>query len=325
MVSLQAYLKSLTLISLIFQLSANGWAQNYPIKPIRLVVSNSPGSNADLLARVIAPLLSTALGRQIFVDNRPGAGTTIGTEIVAKAPADGYTLLNVNMAAAVNESLYPNRNYNLVRDFAPVTQMVSSSSVLVVHPSVPVKSVSDLVKLATAKPGVINYGHAGVGSVTFLGAELFKTIADINMMAIPYRGGGEVVTALISGEVSVYFAPLSPVLPHIRRDTLRVLAVLNDRRLAALPQYPTIAEAGYPRYKCDSWYGLLAPVKTPKEIIEIIHKATLAVLNNPDVIGNLDRLGFAPVGNQPEELAALIKSEVNTWGEIARRTGMTAN
>ena len=324
MTILQIHLKLFTLILLLCQLSANSWAQNYPTKPVRLVVSNSPGSNADFVARILAPPLSSVLGQQVVIDNRPGAGTTIGTEFVARALPDGYTVLSANMPAAINETLYPNRNYDLLRDFAAVTQLVSSSSVLVVHPSLPVKSVGDLVKLAKAKPGVINVGHAGVGSVTYLAAELFKMIADIDIVLIPYRGGGEAVSAILSGEVSVYLAPLTPVLPHIQKGTLRALAALNDRRLKALPQYPTIAEAGYPSYKCDSWYGLLVPAKTPKEIIEAIRRAASEVLYKPEIVKHLDGLGFTPVGNQPQEFAAFIRSEVDTWGKIVRRAGITA-
>ncbi len=313
------------LIALLCAVWHEGSAQNYPMKPIRLVVANSAGSNADFLARIIAPPLSGLLGQQVFVDNRPGAGTTIGTEFVARAQADGYTLLSVNMPAAVNETLYPKRNYNLIRDFTPITQLVSSSSLLVVHPSLPVKSVTDLVKLAKAKPGVINVGHAGVGSVTFLGAELFKVLAEVDVALIPYRGGGEVINALLSGEVSVYFAPLTPVLPHVQRGRLRAVAALNEKRLKVLPEYPTIGEAGYPGFKCDSWYGLLAPIKTPTQIVDKIHRASLEALNRPDVIARLDDLGFAPVGNQPQEFGDFMKSQVDMWGTIVRRARITAD
>jgi len=317
-------LGTVALLGFVCHVGADGWAQNYPAKPIRLVVANSPGSNADFLARIIAPELGGLLGQQVFVDNHPGAGTTIGTELVARAQPDGYTLLSVNMPAAVNETLYPKRNYNLIRDFTAITQLVSSSSLLVVHPSLPVKSVGELVKLAKAKPGVINVGHAGVGSVTFLAAELFKTLADVDVALIPYRGGGEVVNALVSGEVSVYFAPLTPVLSHVRAGRLRAIAALNNKRLKALPQYPTIGEAGYPDFKCDSWYGLLAPAKTPTAIIDKIHHAALDALNKPDVIVRFDQLGFTPIGNQPQEFANFIKSQVDMWGTIVRRTGIAS-
>lgn len=307
------------------QFAANGWAQGYPAKTVRYLVPMSAGSGADTIGRIVAAGLAQAFGQQVIVDNRTGAAGNIGAEIAARAPADGYTLFQASMTHAANVSLYRNLPYDLVRDFAPVTLLASSPSVVVVHPSLPVRSIGELVRLAKAKPGAINYASTGVGSATFLAAELFKSLAGIDLQHVPYKGGGESLASVVTGETSVYFAPLAPALPLIRQVRLRPLAVTTARRLPLLPEYPTVVEAGYPGYASGNWYGVVVPVKTPKETIAAIHGATFSALKNPNVSKRLTDLGYIIAGNQPEEFAVHIKSEIATLAKIIQQTGVTVN
>jgi tripartite-type tricarboxylate transporter receptor subunit TctC len=322
---LRPCVKLLALLCLICQFAATGWAQSYPAKIVRLLVPFSPGSGSDTIGRIIAGGLTEVFGQQVIVDNRAGAAGNIGAEIAAKAPPDGYTLFEVNMGHAANVSLYRNLPYDLMRDFAPVTQFVSSPAVVVVHPSLPVKSIAELVKLAKARPGAINYSSGGAGTPTFVAAELFKGQAGIDLLHVPYRAGGEALTAVIAGETSVYFAPLAPALPQIRQGRLRALAVTSAKRLSLLPEYPTVAASGYPGYESGNWYGIMVPAKTPKETIATIRGAAIAVLNNPNVSRRLNDLGYVAVGDQPEEFAAHLRSEIDNLGKILRRLRVTAD
>lgn len=305
-------------------LAVQGWAQSYPAKVVRLIVPSSPGSGFDVIGRIIAGGLTEAFGQQVIVDNRAGANGNIGAEIAAKAPPDGYTLLLAAASHPANVILYRNLQFDLVRDFAPVTLLATSPSVVVVHPSLPVKSIGDLVRLAKARPGAINYGSTGVGSTTFIGAELFKEKAGVNLVHVPYRGGGEAMTAALSGEVSVYFPPLAPALPYIRSGRVRTLAVTSAKRFPLLSEYPTVAESGFPGFQFGSWNGIIVPVKTPKETIAKIHGATMSALKNPDVNKRLNDLGYIIVGDQPEQFGAFIKSEIESLGQILRDLRGTA-
>lgn len=300
---------------------AAAWAQTYPSKVVRYLIPTPAGSGADAIGRIVAGGMAQAFGQQVIVDNRGGAANNIGAEIAAKAPPDGYTLFQATLTHAVNVTLYPKLAYDLVRDFAPVTQLASSPYMLVVHPSLPVKTTKELVSLAKAKPGAITYSSGGTGSSTFLAAELFKEQAKINMLHVPYRGGGEALTAVMSGETSVYFAPVAIALPFVRERRFRALAVTTHKRLAVMPEYSTVAEAGYPEYASGNWFALLVPVKTPKETIATIRTAALAALKNPDVAKRLTDLGYVIVGDQPEELAAHMRSEIDKLGKIIKRTG----
>ena len=315
---------SLLAACVIAALGADASAQNYPAKIVRYLIPTPPGSGADVIGRIVAGGLSQVYGQQVIVDNRSGAGNNIGAEIAAKAPADGYTVFQGSLTHAVNMTLYRNLAYDLVRDFAPVIQLASSPYVLVVHPSLPARSVADLVKLARAKPGAINYASAGTGTSTFLAAELLKDMAAINMVHVPYRGGNEALTSVMSGETSVYFAPFAIALPLIRDGRFRPLAVTTSKRLPAMPDYPTVAEAGYPGYLSGNWFGLLVPAKTAKEIIASLHKAATTVLNNNDVVRRLRDLGYVIIADHPDEFAAHIRSEIDKLGKIIRRTGVTA-
>jgi len=311
------------LIGLVCIGASSSWAQRYPAKVVRLLVPFSPGSGSDTLGRIIAGGMTDVFGQQVIVDNRAGAAGNIGAEIAAKAPPDGYTLLLANLGHAANVSLYRNLPYDVVRDFAPVTQLASAPAIVVAHPSLPVRSLDELVKLAKARPGAINYASGGVGTPTFVAAELFKAQAGVNLLHVPYRAGGEALTAVLSGEVSIYFSPLATALPHMRQGRLRPLAVTAAKRVPVLPEYPTVAELGYPGYQSGNWYGLLVPAKTPKEIIAAIRAAAVAALNNETISRRLADLGYVAIGDQPEEFAAHIKAEIESLGRILRESRIT--
>jgi tripartite-type tricarboxylate transporter receptor subunit TctC len=307
--------------ALVFALAAvhsAAYAQQYPAKPVRFVVPFSPGSGSDTIARIVASALPEALGQPVIVDNRAGAAGNIGAELAAKAPADGYTMLLVILGHAANVTLYRNLTYDLVRDFAPVTQLASTPSILVVHPSLPVKSVAELVKLARAKPGAINYSSGGVGTPTFIAGELFKLHSKVDLLHVPYRAGGEALTAVVAGETSVYFAPIAPALPHVRAGKLRALAVTSKARLPVLKDYPTVAESGYPAYQTGNWYGLVVPARTPPEIVTTLNKAALNVLRNPAVNRKLVDSGYLVIGDTPGEFGAHIKSEIANLAKVLK-------
>jgi tripartite-type tricarboxylate transporter receptor subunit TctC len=280
---------------------------------------------SEVVGRLIAQGMTDAIGVQVFVDVRAGAGGNIGAEIAARAPADGYTLLQITQAHTVNVSLFRSLAYDVVRDFAPVTRTDLSPLIVVVHPSLPAKSIGDLVKLAKAKPGAISYSSAGVGTSTFLAAELFKIMAGVDMLEVPYKGGAPAQTAVIAGEVSVYFAPIATALPFIREGRLRALAVGTTQRVSMLPDYPTVAESGYPGYESSNWHGLVVPAKTPQEMIARIHAAAVSALKRPEIGKRMRDLGFTPIGDQAEEFAAFIKADIEKWRRIVRQKGLTAD
>ena len=294
-------------------------AQPYPARSVRLVVPFSPGSGSDSIGRILARGLTHAFGQQVVVDNRAGAAGNIGAELAARAPPDGYTVLLVNMGHAANVLLYKNLGYDLRRDFAPVTQVVSSPAVVVVHPSMLAKSLPELIELARGRPGDIAYCSEGIGTPGFLAGELFKHHARVKLLHIPYRSGAEAITAVLTGEVSVYFAPMANALPNIRQGKLRPLAVTSSKRLAVLPEYPTVAEFGYPGYQAGNWYGLAVPAKTQTEIIASIRGATLNALRMPETSKALGDLGYVTVGDEPEEFAAHIQSEIDKLKRILKQ------
>jgi tripartite-type tricarboxylate transporter receptor subunit TctC len=293
-------------------------AQPYPSRQVRLVVSFSPGSGSDTIGRILARGLTAVLGQQVVVENRAGASGSIGAEMAAKAPPDGHSILLVNMAHAATTLLYKNREYDLLRDFAPVTQVASSPSVVVVHPRVQANSLAELVKLAKARPGDVAYCSGGVGTPTFLAGELFKHHAGVNLLHVPYRSGGEAITAVLTGEVSVYFAPMATALPNLRRGKLRALAVTSSKRVPVLRELPTVAELGYPGYQAGNWYGLAVPANTQAEIIAAIRGATLNALEMPKTRQALTDLGYVLIGDEPEDFGAHIKSEIDKLTRILR-------
>jgi tripartite-type tricarboxylate transporter receptor subunit TctC len=300
-------------------------AQPYPARVVRYVVPTPAGSGADTIGRIVAGGLTQAFGQQVIVENRAGGGNNIGTEYAAKAAPDGYTLLQGSLTNAVNMTLYRRPGYDFVRDFAPVIQLASSPYILIVHPSLPVKSVPELVRLAKARPGAINYASAGTGTSTYLAGELLKELAAIDMVHVPYRGGNEAMTSVMSGETSVYFSPLAITIPFLKDRRLRALAVTTSRRLTVVPEYPTVAEAGYPDYFAGNWFGILVPAKTPPETTAAVREAALKSLGNPDVARRLTDLGYVIVGDRPEEFSAHIRSEIDKLGKIVRKAGLSAD
>jgi len=318
-------MRLLTLVFLTCQFAINGWAQNYPAKPVRYIVASGPGSGADTIGRIVAHGMSDVLVQQVFVDNRAGAAANLAAEIAAKAAPDGYTVFQASQTHAINVSLYSKLPYDLVRDFAPVTLLATSASVVVTHPSVPVKSIRELIKLARAKPGALNYASTGVGTATFLAAELFKAQAGVDLFHVPYRGGGDALIALAAGEVSVYFGPFAPSLPFIQQGKLRALAVTTAKRLSSAPEYPTVAESGFPDYQVGNWYGIVVPANTPKEFISTLRNGVILALNNPNLNRRLTDLGYVIAGNQPDEFAAHIRSDIEMLAKVIRATGVKAD
>jgi tripartite-type tricarboxylate transporter receptor subunit TctC len=292
----------------------------YPVKPIRLIVPFAAGSTNDIVARLIAPPLSEALGRQIVIDNRAGAAGNIGSEMAANSPPDGYTLTIVGIANAVSMSLFSKPGYDAVRDFAPVSWLVSGSFLLTVHPSVPAKSVKELIAFARARPGQINVATSGAGIV--LMSELFQSMAKIKFSNVTYRSTPYALTALMSGEASVGFPGTSAAAPHVRAGKLRGLGVTTAKRSPTAPEIPPIADAGVPGYDAGGWYGLAVPAKTPSEIVARLHAESIKALNRPDVKERFAATDLVPVGAGPEQFAAHIRSEVEKWGKVVKATGM---
>ena len=304
-------------VLLLLLISTTGAAQPFPSKPIRCIVPSSPGGGADTTTRLVAAALPALLGEQVIVENRAGASGNIGTAAAAKSAPDGYTWLMINNAQAANATLQKDPGFDLLRDFAPVTQVDSATHLVLVHPSVPASSIKELVALAKSKP--LDYASAGTGTVTFLAAELFNAQAGISLRHVPYKGGGESLLSIVRGETSVYFSPLSVALGHVRANRVRALAVTSKARLPFLPEIPTVAESGYPDYEFNLWNGFLVPANTPKEVIAVIHRAVIAALNTPEVKKRFQELGTSPVGSQPEEFGAFIKSEVESTAELVKK------
>ena len=296
-------------------------AQPYPQKPIRLVAPFAPGGGTDILARLVGQKASEMLGQQLIVDNRGGAGGTIGTDIAAKAPPDGYTLILVSASHAINPGLYQNLPYDSVSDFAPITQIATSPGILVVNPSLPVKSVKDLIALARAKPGQINYASAGSGTPPHLAGELFKVMAKIDMVHVPYKGNAPAFTDVIGGQVSLIFPTMPSAMPFIKSGKLRPIAVTSAKRSPVAPDIPTIAESGLPGYEATSWYGILAPARTPPQIVARLHEVLVSVIGAPDMKDKLAAQGLEPVGNTPQQFAAVIKSEIVKWTKVVKAAG----
>lgn len=311
-------LRAFLMAVLVASLTHVACAQPYPAKPIRFIVPFSAGSGSDTIARIVSAALPEVLGQQVIVDNRAGAAGNIGAEVAAKAPPDGYTMMLVILGHAANVTLYKSLTYDLVRDFSPVIQLASTPSILVVHPSLPVKSVAELVMLAKAKPGAMNYSSGGVGTPTFIAGELFKLQAKVNILHVPYRAGGEALTAVLSGETSVYFAPIAPALPHVKAGRLRALAVTSTSRLPLLQEYPTVAEVGYPSYQTGNWYGVAVPARTPSEIVATLNKAILNGLRNPAVNKRLTDSGYLVIGDTPDQFASHIKAEIANLERILK-------
>jgi len=300
-------------------------AQAYPSKPIRMVVPFPAGGGIDTVARVIAPKLAESLGQPVIIDNRVGASGTVGTEAVAKAAPDGYTLLATFASHAQNASLYPKLGYDTVKDFAPITLIATVPNILVINPSLPVKTVKELVALAKKHPGEILYASIGNGTPAHLSAELFNSMAGIRMTHVPYKGAAASIVALISGETQLTFTTVLVAMPHIKSGRLRALGVASLKRSTVLPDVPTIDEAGVRGYESNAWYGLLAPARTPQSILDQLHRETVKTLQNNDVRDNLKGQGAEPVGNAPREFAVIIADEIEKWRRVVLATGARAD
>jgi tripartite-type tricarboxylate transporter receptor subunit TctC len=295
---------------------------NYPEKPIRMVVGFPPGSAPDTVARLLGQKLAEALGKPVVIDNAAGVAGNIATERVAKAAPDGYTLgLPGQSQLVINPSLYK-LAYDPVKDFAPVSQVTVSPIMLVVHNAVPAKSVKELVALAKAQPGGLTFASGGSGSLTHMPAELFKSLAGLDIRHIPYKGVPLAIPDLLSGRVTMMFSPTSIVLPLAREGKLRALALTSLRRSSALPELPTIAESGYPGFEVTGWIGLLAPARTPATIVRKLHLETVKALALPDLRAKFADLGLEPIGNSPDEFVAVIKSEIPKWAKVIKESGI---
>jgi len=303
-------------------LAGGAHAQNYPTRPIRMVVPFTPGGSTDILARFIGQKLTEAWGQQVVIDNRPGAGGTIGLEIAARAKPDGYTLVMAHIGTlAVNPTLYEKLSYDPVKDFQPITQVAMVPNMLAVHPALPAKSVKELVGLARAKPGGLNCGSGGNGSAAHLACEYFKLKAQVNIVHIPYRGTAPAVTDLIAGQISMMITGVPPLLQQVKAGKLRGLAVATSKRLPLLPEYPTIAEAGVPGYEASQWYGVLAPAGTPRPIVDRLYKGIADALARPDAKERLAADAAEAVGSTPEEFGAFIKAEIARWAPVVKASG----
>lgn len=300
-------------------------AQPYPTKQIRIIVPQPPGGSTDLLARPLAQRIGDSFGRIVVVDNRSGAGSTIGTALAAEAAPDGYTLLIVAASFTANPSLYKNLTHDPARDFAPITMLTSIPSLLVVHPSLPVKSVKDLIALAKAKPSQLNFGSSGIAGGTHMSMELFKYETGIEMVHVPYKGGSSAVIGLVSGEVHLMMATIPTVLPYIKMGKLRALAVSTERRSGVVPEVPTIAESGAPAFEYASWIGLLAPAKTPQAIIARLNAEAIKAINSPEMKNMLAQDASEIVGNTPEQFASIIKTEIARWINVNKVARISAN
>ena len=297
--------------------------QNYPVKPIRMVTAEAGGGN-DFLARMLAPGLTESLGQQAFVDNRGGAGGVIAAEIVAKAPPDGYTLLVYASNIWVIPLLRADAPYDVMRDFAPITWAAKSPNTVAVHPSVPVKSIGELIALARARPGALNYGSGGSGATTHLAAELFKFMAGVNIVRISYRGNAPAMTDLLAGQVHIMFSTASSVTPHVRSGRLRALAVTSAQPSALAPGLPTVAASGLPGYESISIYGVFAPARTPAAIIARLNQEMVRIVNKPEVREKFLNSGVETVGSSTEEYVAAIKADIARMGKLIKDAGIRA-
>jgi tripartite-type tricarboxylate transporter receptor subunit TctC len=296
-------------------------AQTYPARPVRIVVPFPPGGTSDILARTIGARLGESLGQPVVVENRPGAGGNIAADHVAKSPPDGYTLIMGTSSLAISQSLYKKLSYDLVRDFAPITQAVNYANLLVVHPSAGVASVGELLAAARARPGALNYGTAGNGTPPHMTGELFKSYTGVDIQHIPYKGGAPAIADLIAGQIPIMFDNVPPLLPHVRSGRIKALAVTSLARLAILPDVPTLDESGLKGFDAVGWNGLLAPAGTPREIVGRLHTDVARILGSPQVRDNLTAQGAEVVGNSPDEFAAWIRAEVKKWAEVIRVSG----
>ncbi|MCE9642215.1 MAG: tripartite tricarboxylate transporter substrate binding protein [Betaproteobacteria bacterium] len=301
-------------------------AQNYPSKPLRIIVPFAPGGTTDILARVLSERLFERWGQQAVIDNRAGAGGNIGTELVARAAPDGYTMLLGTMGIqSVNINLFAKLPFDPINDFAPVSLLAYTTTLLVLHPSMPTRSVRQLIALAQARPGQLNFSGSGVGTINTMSAEMFKMAAKVNAVVINYKGGAPALTAVMSGETNGMFLTVAPALPLVKSGRLRAVAVGAAKRHPLLPEVPTVSESGLPGFDISSWYGVLLPAGTPKSIVGRLNEAIAAIVKNPIIYQQLLDIGVEPVSNTPEQFLALVQADTAKWAPVARATDAKQN
>ena len=306
-------------------LCAGASAQQYPTKPVRLIVPYAPGGGVDIVARALAQELTRRLGQQIIVDNRTGAGGNIGSDVVAKATPDGYTLLIASPANAVNPSLYAKMPFNPARDLTPVALIATVPAILLASPTLPVKSIKELVALAKAKPGTLNFGSGGSGTTEHLAGEMLNSQAGISMLHIPYKGGAAVLPDLISGQVALFFVNQLFALPYVKAGTVKALGVASDERSAALPDVPTFAEAGFADFRVSVWYGVMAPAGTPQEIVSKLNREIVAALGSTELKERLTAMSAKPLPGTPQQFGAFFADEMTRWARVVKASGARAD
>jgi len=317
-----SFVARLLALMLLFGAACTAFAQtSYPAKPIRFIVGFPPGGTNDIVARVLAPKLGEYLGQQVVVENRGGANTAIASEMFVRMPPDGYTIMLNAPGHATNPALLK-LNFDSIRDFAFITLAAESQNLLVVHPSFPPRTVKELIALSKRRPGDINYGSSGIGTTVHLSAELFQYMTGTKWVHVAYKGGGPGLIALLSGEVSLYFGNVPTVIRQARDGKLRAIATTGAKRTPVAPDIPTVAEAGVPGYEVSTFYGVSAPAKTPRPIIDRLHAELVRVLNAPDVRERLQGLGADPVGNTPEQYTAFMQNEIAKWGKVIKAAGI---
>jgi len=302
-------------------LTLTGSGQAYPAKPIRIITPVSPGGGSDFVSRLIGQKLSADFGQPVIIENRAGASGNIGTELAARALPDGYTLVMVAASHAINPSYYGKPPYDLVKDFSPISQVTANAYILVVHASVPVKTVKEFIALAKTKKGAITYASSGNATAGHLGMELLKTHAGFDAIHVPYKGAGPAIIDLVAGQVNAYIVSPLVSLPHVRSGRIRSLAVTSLKRSIFLPDAPTVAESGFPGYEVSGWYGVLAPARTPREIVARLYEAISRILKLPDVGERLASDGSEPIGSTPQEFAAYIQAEIIKWEKVIKQSG----
>lgn len=293
----------------------------YPTKPIRYIVGYTPGGTADMLARAVGQKLTEAWGQQVIVENRPGGGTNIGTEVAAKAAPDGYTLFMPTVANAINPTLYAKLPFDLMRDFVHITNFAKVPGIVVVHPSVPAKNVKELIALARANPDMLRHGSTGIGSPHHLAGEIFKSMSGVKMVHVPYRGATPALVDVVAGHIEVYFGAMVSTLPHVKSGRTRALGVTTLKRVAAVPDIPTISEQGLKGFETGSWFGMSVPTGTPKDIINRLHKESVRILALPEVRDRMTSEGAEFVADTPEQFTAFLRSEIAKWGKAVKASG----
>ena len=307
------------LIALPDAFTSTAAAQAYPSRPLRIIVMYGPGSTIDIMARLIAPKLTEALGQPVIVENRAGAGGAIGMDMAAKAPPDGHTLtIGATGPSVTNPLLYPKTPFDPLRDFAYISLIATGPAVIAVHPSIPAKTLKELVALAQARPGQLNYGSPGVGTSPHLAGELFKQVTATQIVHVPYKGNAEAITDLLGGQISIVFTGVPPVIPLMQAGKIKLMATTGNKRIATIPELPTIAEAGYPGAAMGIWYGLVAPAATPKDVLARLHKEITRIQTLPDIRERFVQLGTEPTTSTPEQFTALVRDELVKWGRVIK-------